>query len=354
MKRILLFEDGTTIIGDSIGGKVKHVLSELVFNTSLTGYQEIISDPSYFNQTIVFTNPMIGNTGINKEDFESLEPYIDGIIINKYTSYPSNFRSIKTLEQYLIENDIPGITNVDTRYLTLKIRKQGSLKVMMLNENDDIQYYLDYLKLNDYRKDHTSMVMTKKIYEIPSYGKRVVLMDFGCKLNIIQSLVKRGISLIVVPGNTSYKKILSYSPDGILISNGPGNPEDNVEAIENIKHLIESNILIFGICLGHQLICLASGGKTYKMKFGHRGSNQPVIDLKTNKIQITSQNHSYAVDPSSLVNTSLEVTHINLNDKSIEGLKDTKHNVFCVQYHPEAAAGSHDANILLDEFIAKL
>lgn len=354
MERILLLEDGSIFKGEGFGGKVKHQLSEIVFNTSLSGYQEIISDPSYFNQTIVFTNPMIGNVGINNEDFESLEPCLDGVIVNQLTLQPSNFRCKKTLEKYLLDNDIPGIKNIDTRELTLKIRNKGSMKSILLNEDDDINYYLNYIKQTPYRKDHTLQVMTKRIYEIPSFGKRVVLMDFGCKLNIIQSLVKHNISLIVVPGNTSYEKILSYSPDGILISNGPGDPLDNKQAIENIKKLIDTDILIFGICLGHQLIALASGAKTYKMKFGHRGGNQPVIDLKTNKIQITSQNHSYAVDEESLKNTTLEVSHINLNDKTIEGLKDKKHPVFSVQYHPEAAAGPHDAHILFDQFIEKL
>ena len=351
MTRYLLLEDGSIFEGESFGGKVKKEISEIVFNTGLTGYQEVISDPSYFNQMVVFTNPMIGNYGINRDDFEAIKPYMDGVICNNLEDYPSNFRSQLSLDEFLKRNDIPGLKNIDTRMLVLKIREHGSMKAIFVDNKEDIQHGFEIIKNSSYRHDHTLQVMTKRTYEIPSLGKRVVVMDFGCKLNIVQSLVKRGCSLIVVPGNTSYEEILSYSPDGILISNGPGDPKDNKEAIDNIAKLIETDIPIFGICLGHQLICLASKADTYKMKFGHRGANQPVVDLETGRTLITSQNHSYAVNESSLKDTDLEVSFINLNDKTIEGVKSKKYPVFSVQFHPEAAAGPHDANILWDKFM---
>ena len=353
MERYILLEDGTLLKGTAFGGKIKRQMSEIVFNTSLTGYQEIISDPSYFGQTVVFTNPLIGNYGINRDDFESLEVALDGIITSSCCENPSNWRSNLSLDEYLKQQNIPGIEDVDTRLLTLRIREHGSMRSIMLEEPFNYQEELEKLKLTKFRHDHTLQVMTKRIYEIPSSGnKRIVLLDFGCKLNIIHELTKRSCSVIVVPGNTSYEKILSYSPDGIMLSNGPGDPLDNLEAINNIRKLIENDIPIFGICLGHQLVSLASGGLTYKMKFGHRGGNQPVLDLHNGKTLITSQNHSYAVDNNSLKNTDLEVTHINLNDKTIEGLKSKYHPLFTVQFHPEACAGPHDANYLFDQFIS--
>lgn len=352
MKRLLIIEDGSVFEGEGIGGEVTHAVSELVFNTSMTGYQEIISDPSYCGQTIIFTNPLLGNTGINRDDFESIDIALDGIIVSSCCKTPSNFRKQITLDELLKEKEIPGIENIDTRMLVLKIRTLGTLKCTLENEDCNVSEVIKKLKETPYRKDQTECVMTKKIYEIPTGGKRVVVMDFGVKLNIIHNLLARKLSLVVVPGNTSYKKIMSFMPDGIFISNGPGDPKDNKEAIGTIKKLIETNIPIFGICLGQQLISLALGADTYKLKFGHRGSNQPVVDLQTGKTELTSQNHGFAVDEDSLKNTSLKVTHINLNDKSIEGLEDTLHPVFMVQFHPEASGGPHDSNHLFDRFVA--
>lgn len=350
--RYLVLEDGTILEGKAVGASCHHVVSELVFNTSMTGYQEIISDPSYFGQSIVFTNPLMGNYGINRDDFEAVEPCLDGVVFNSLAPLYSNFRAQMSLDEFLRKKKIPAICDLDTRYLVLKIRELGSMKMMLVDTKEECTDALETIKKTPLRNDHTKQVMTKRTYEIPSTGKRIVLMDFGVKLNIIHSLVKRQCSLIVVPGDTDYETILSFSPDGILISNGPGDPSDNVEAIENIKKLIESDTPIFGICLGHQLISLASGAKTYKMKFGHHGANQPVVDLETGKTEITSQNHGYAVDEKSLEGTGLVATHINLNDKTIEGVKSTTHPVFSVQFHPEAAAGPHDAGHLLDRFLS--
>ena len=351
MKKQIVLEDGFHLIGESFGAERDSEVFETVFNTSMTGYQEIVSDPSYYAQGILFTNPLIGNVGINRDDFEALHPALFALIVSTLCQRPSNFRAKMGLDEFLRLKGVPGLMGVDTRALVLHIRSKGVMRGQIVGADRNVEEVARILKDTPFRHDHTQQVMTKKAYEIPAIGKRIVLMDFGAKLNILHSLVDHGCSVVVVPGNASYEEILSYAPDGILVSNGPGDPEDNVEAIKTIARLIETDIPIFGICLGHQLISLAKGGKTYKMKFGHRGANQPVVDLKTGRVLITSQNHGYAVDEGSLEGTGLVPTFINLNDKTIEGVRDLKHPVSSVQFHPEAAAGPHDAYRLIDEFL---
>lgn len=351
MRKQLVLEDGFHLYGEAFGSKEDSDVFEIVFNTSMTGYQEILSDPSYFGQGVLFTNPLIGNYGINRDDFEALTPSLSAVFVSTLCDRPSNFRAKLSLEAFLASAKIPGLQGIDTRAVVRHIRSQGVLRGKIVSEERNSKEVQKELVETPLRHDHVQHVMTKKAYEIPASGKRIVLMDFGAKLNILHALVGHGCSVIVVPGNSSYEEILSYAPDGILVSNGPGDPMDNREAIATLSKLIESDIPIFGICLGHQLISLAKGGKTYKMKFGHRGANQPVIDLKIGKVLITSQNHGYAVDEKSLEGTGLVPTYVNLNDRTIEGVKDIRHPVSSVQFHPEAAAGPHDAYPLIQDFL---
>lgn len=352
-KRIVL-EDGFSLVGQAIGSEEDSPIFEAVFNTSMTGYQEILSDPSYYGQGIIFTNPLIGNVGINRDDFEALDPSLFAVILSSLCPTPSNFRCKMTLGDFLKQKKVPGIANVDTRALVLHLRDKGTLRGKIVDVSSSIDDVAAEIQETPWLHDHSAKVMTKKAYEIPATGKRIVLLDFGAKLNIVHTLVDRNCAVIVVPGSSSLSDVLSYSPDGILVSNGPGDPQDNKGGIETICGLIEKDIPMFGICLGHQLIALSKGAKTYKMKFGHRGANQPVIDLKTGKVSITSQNHGYAVDADSLEGTGLLPTHLNLNDRTIEGLRDERHPVFSVQYHPEAAAGPHDSFFLIDQFLAMI
>lgn len=354
MKKQIVLEDGFHLVGEGFADLEDSAVFETVFNTSMTGYQEIVSDPSYFGQGIIFTNPLIGNVGINRDDFESLHPALFAAIVSSLADRPSNFRSRLSLEEFLKGKKIPGLKDVDTRALVLHIRSKGVMRGQIVSVDENPVEVAKRLSETPFRHDHTKMVMPKKAYEIPAIGKRIVLLDFGAKLNILHALVDHGCSVVVAPGNSTLEEILSYSPDGILVSNGPGDPEDNVEAIKTLKALIEKDIPIFGICLGHQLIALAKGAKTYKMKFGHRGANQPVVDLKSGRVLITSQNHGYAVDEKSLTGTGLKTTYVNLNDKTIEGVEDERHPVFSVQFHPEAAAGPHDAYFLIGEFLKKI
>ena len=349
-KKIVL-EDGLEMLGYGFGAD-KETICEIVFNTSMVGYQEIVSDPSYTYQMVVMTYPLIGNYGITDEDYETTKPTIGGLIVREYNDMPSNFRYTKTLSEYLEENGIPGISGIDTRKLTRSIRDIGSRKVLITDITTKKEDALKKLKTYKIPKDAVSKVSCKKKWYSrtanPKYN--VVAIDCGIKLNIIRSLNKRRCNVTVVPYNTSADKIEELKPDGIFLSNGPGDPENVIEAIETIKKL-KGRYPLFGICLGHQLISLAYGAKTYKLKFGHRGGNHPVMNLKTGKIEITSQNHSYAVDENSLKNTKLVVTHKNLLDNTIEGVECKEEKVFSVQYHPESAPGPQDSSYLFDEFI---
>ena len=349
-KKIVL-EDGEEYLGYGFGAD-KEAICEIVFNTSMVGYQEIVSDPSYTYQMVVMTYPLIGNYGITDEDYETKQPTIGGMVVREYNDLPSNFRYTKTLSEYLEENDIPGILGIDTRKLTRSIRNKGSRKVIITDITTSKEEALKKLNAYDIPKDAVSKVSCKKKWysRTANYKYNVVAVDCGIKLNIIRSLNKRGCNVTIVPYNTPAKEIESLKPDGVFLSNGPGDPEDVKEVIKLVKEL-RGKYPIFGICLGHQMISLAYGAKTYKLKFGHRGGNHPVLNLETDKIEITSQNHSYAVDEKSLEKTDLVPTHKNILDNTIEGVECKKDKVFSVQYHPESAPGPQDSGYLFDKFI---
>lgn len=349
MERLLVLEDGSVYRGKAFGSD-NFQIGELVFNTSMTGYQEILTDNSYCGQIVMMTYPLIGNYGINRDDYESIEPAVFGFVVKDYCENPSNWRSQETLGNFLERENIPGIYGVDTRAITRKIRDKGTMRATLCNADADIEKVVETLKNTDYLHDQVARVASSKLFAVPNRGKKVVVIDFGAKLGIVRELSKRGCDIVVVPYNATAETIMGFHPDGVMLSNGPGNPEDLPETIETIRQLIPQTV-VFGICLGHQLISLACGAKTYKLKFGHRGGNHPVVDLKTGKVEITSQNHGYAVDIDSLKDTRLEMTHQALNDKSCEGVKHKDHPCFSVQFHPEASAGPEDSQCLFDVFI---
>ena len=349
-KKIVL-EDGEEYLGYKFGAD-KEAICEIVFNTSMIGYQEIVSDPSYTYQMVVMTYPLIGNYGITDEDYETKQPSIGAMVVREYNDMPSNFRYTKTLSEYLEENDVPGIYGVDTRKLTRSIREKGSRKAIITDIDVSKEEALKKLKAYEIPKDAVSKVSSKKRWYSRTSNAiyNVVAVDCGIKLNIVRSLNKRGCNVTIVPYNMPVQDIINLKPDGIFLSNGPGNPEDVTEVINLVKEL-KGKYPIFGICLGHQMISLAYGAKTYKLKFGHRGGNHPVINLETDKIEITSQNHSYAVDEESLKKTRLVPTHKNVLDNTIEGVECKEDKVFSVQYHPESAPGPQDSSYLFDKFI---
>jgi carbamoyl-phosphate synthase small subunit len=349
-KKIVL-ENGEEYYGTRFGAD-KEAICEIVFNTSMVGYQEIVSDPSYTYQMVVMTYPLIGNYGITDEDYETKQPSIGGLIVREYNDKPSNFRYTKTLSEYLEENEVPGIYGVDTRKITRSIRENGSMKVIITDISTSKEEALEKLRNYEIPKDAVSKVSCKKRWysRTSNFKYNVVAIDCGMKLNIVRNLNKRGCNVTIVPYNMTAEEIINLKPDGIFLSNGPGNPEDVKEVIELVKKL-KGKYPIFGICLGHQLISLAYGAKTYKLKFGHRGGNHPVKNLQTDKIEITSQNHSYAVDEESLKKTKLIPTHINVLDNTIEGVECKEDKVFSVQYHPESAPGPQDSGYLFDKFI---
>lgn len=352
--RKIVLEDKSTYYGYGFGsGKDK--ICEIVFNTSMAGYQEIVSDPSYTYQMVVMTYPLIGNYGITDDDFETKTPTIGALVVRDYNDMPSNFRYTKTLDELLTENDIPGIYGIDTRKLARSIRDFGSRKAIIVDADASEDYALSLLKSTEIPRDAVSKVSCrKKWYSRTSNHKfNVVAIDCGIKLNIVRSLNARGCNVTIVPYNTTADEIRFMKPDGLFLSNGPGDPEDVTEVIEAVRSL-KGELPIFGICLGHQIISLAYGAKTYKLKFGHRGGNHPVKNLETGKIEITSQNHSFAVDEKSLSGTQLSVTHINLLDNTVEGVECKRDNIFSVQYHPESAPGPEDSGYLFDKFICSM
>lgn len=351
-RRYLVLEDGTYYEGYKLGSNDLSV-GEIVFNTAMTGYQETISDPSYTGQIITFTYPLIGNYGINRDDFEALTPTLNGVVVKEASTHPSNFRNQKTLHDVLVQYKIPGISGVDTRSITRKIRQHGVLKAGFTDNRDDIDSLINTLKSTELPRDEVETVSTKTPYVSTGSDLSVVLLDFGKKQNIVRELNMRGCNVTVVPYNTTAEEILAMSPDGVMLSNGPGDPDVVEVAIEMIKGIL-GKIPFFGICLGHQLFALSQGGTSFKMKFGHRGANHPVKDLRSGKVDITSQNHGYAIDKNSLVNTDLEVTHIALNDDTVEGLRHKTLPAFSVQYHPEARPGPSDSNYLFDEFMTMM
>jgi len=355
----LILENGEVFIGFAIGAK-KSVIGEVCFNTSMTGYQEIISDPSYAGQIINFTFPHIGNVGTNLEDNETYKPFASGIIINCNISDPSNFRSIKHLDLWLKRNSIPGLCNIDTRSITSFIRSNGAPKGYLntLNKKGEtirkkLNQITNWPGLNGL--DLAKYVSCKEIFRWKPKKNisklKIVAIDYGIKHNILNSLQNFDTEIIIVPAETDSKKILEFNPDGIFLSNGPGDPKATGKyAIPIIRDLIKSNIPIFGICLGHQIISLAFGAKTKKMFQGHRGANHPVKNMLTQKVEITSQNHGFVVTKKSIPK-SLTVTHKSLFDGTVEGIKHKTKNIFSVQYHPEASPGPHDSHYLFNEFI---
>ena len=352
MNQIYLYlETGEEFSAKSFGHyPEKPYLSEIVFNTSMYGYQEVISDPSYCDQSVIMTYPLIGNYGTNDGDGESLIPHLKSLIVREYCETPENFRNQASLNDYLKSKKVTGISEIDTRYLTKLIRSHGTMKCVISKDPLPEGLRNDFMN-QALPEDQIEKVSTKAISHFPNnQGTRVVMLDFGYKKNILESLIKRNCDVIVVPYNTDFETIKDFNPAGIMLSNGPGDPKSIQEVIPTIKKLQEAYPL-FAICMGHQIFALANGADTEKMKFGHRGGNHPVQDLASKKVAITAQNHGYCVTDSSVVNTDLEITQINLNDKTIEGLRHKTRPAFSVQYHPEANPGPHDTKYLFDEFM---
>lgn len=347
----IVLENGSEYLGISFGDKSEKVI-EIVFNTSMVGYQEILSDPSYTDQGVVFTYPLIGNYGIADDDYETKTPTVSALIVREVNYEPSNFRCTKTLDEVMKEYNIAGVSDVDTRKLTREIREFGSCKALITDVDTPKENAVEKLKSTELPHDAVSRVSREHIEEYKAkYEKfHVVAIDCGMKQNIVRELNRADCKVTVVPWNTGAEKIKEFKPDGIFISNGPGNPVDVGPVIQTIKQL-RGTCPIFGICLGQQIISLAYGAKTYKLKFGHRGGNHPVKNLKTDRVEITSQNHSYAIDVNTLKNTELTVTHINLLDNTVEGVECKKDKVFGVQYHPESAPGPQDSKYLFKRFI---
>ena len=388
MKAFLILEDGTVFEGTHIGAD-KEIISEIVFNTSMAGYLEVLTDPSYAGQAVCMTYPLIGNYGICKDDMESLKPWPDGFIVHELSRIPSNFRCDMTIQQFLEENQVPGIAGIDTRALTKILREKGTMNGMITtNENYDFAQIQPRLKAYTTGKVVERVTCKEKyvvkptlkleengplsgaarfdkdsyekgvreprptlVKELNGAGLRVALMDFGAKANIAHSLAERGCEVTVFPALTSAEEIIAMQPDGIMLSNGPGDPKECTSIIEEIKKLYATDIPIFAICLGHQLMALANGCDTHKMKYGHRGGNHPVKDLATGRVYISSQNHGYVVDTDKLDPKVAVPAFINVNDGTNEGLAYTGKNIFTVQYHPEACPGPQDSRYLFDRFI---
>lgn len=364
-KAFLILADGTVFEGKSIGAQGK-TIGESVFTTGMTGYLETLTDPSYFGQIVTQTFPLIGNYGVIPSDAESMQSWVRGYIVREICDLPNNFRCQKTLDEYLKEQNIVGICGIDTRALTKKLRESGVMNGMLLSGNEADAFsdevlinYIEEIKQYKIRLAVESVSISKK--DITNSNnleknksnnkvKKVVLWDFGAKANIARELCKRGCEIITVPYDTSAKEIIDINPDGIMLSNGPGDPSDNTKIIQEIAKLCESNIPIFGICLGHQLLALARGAATSKLKYGHRGGNHPVKNLETGRVYITSQNHGYAVEAQSLPSFA-KMSFMNVNDGTCEGMKYCDIPAFSVQFHPEACGGPKDTNFLFDDFI---
>ncbi|MBU5594621.1 carbamoyl phosphate synthase small subunit [Amphibacillus sp. MSJ-3] len=350
MKRQLILEDGTRFIGKAFGYSGSKQ-GELVFNNGMTGYQETISDPSYCGQIVLMTYPLIGNYGINREDFESVQPSLHGLVVKEICEHPSNFRSDQSMDSYLKANKIPGIAGIDTRQLMKHIRKNGIMRAVLTeysNKIDDVE-----VKWEPPVTDQVKQVSTKSPYVIPGDGKHIILIDYGMTHGIIRQLIKRDCHVTVVPYHYTAENIQVLKPDGVMLSNGPGNPKDLPEAIETIRDLIDQ-FPIFGVCLGHQLLALACGANTEKMDLGHHGSNRPVKNIMSKKTCLTSQNHIYKVTKSSLKDTKLILTHSDLNDGTVMGLRHQDRPAFSVQYLPTSTIAPEDTKDLYDQFIIEI
>jgi carbamoyl-phosphate synthase small subunit len=357
MKALLVLEDGTVFDGQTFAGSGE-VYGEVVFNTSMTGYQEVLTDPSYKGQIVTMTYPMIGNYGVNPEDVESGRIQVESFVVREYEPVPSNWRSRQSLADYLNQAGIIGIEGVDTRALTRHIRLAGAMKGVISTTDFDADSLIGKAAASEgmVGRDLVKEVTCQEMSRWPEGkggGLKVVVFDCGMKFNMARSLAKRGCEVTIVPAHTPADDIKAMHPDGILLSNGPGDPEPITYVVNTLRQLIP-DFPIFGICLGHQMLGLAFGGKTYKLKFGHRGSNHPVKNLATGEVEITAQNHGFCVDMDSIRDPDVEITHINLNDNTVEGLRHRKLPVFSVQYHPEAYPGPHDANYLFDEFVKEM
>lgn len=350
MKAYLILEDGSIFEGTSIGA-IKEVVSEFVFNTSMTGYLEVLTDPSYAGQSVVMTYPLIGNYGVCLEDQESSKPHVEGFVVNELARLGSNFRKNIDLEDYLKQHDIPGIQGIDTRNLTKIIRNKGCMNGMITTiKYDDLDEVMK--KIHDFKVTGVVEQTTcKEAYTIGKGSKKVALLDYGAKANIAKSLAKRGCQVTIYPASTSAKTILNENYDGIMLSNGPGDPEENIQIIEEIKEMAKSGTPIFAICLGHQLMALAHGFKTEKMKYGHHGANHPVKDLVTGRVYISTQNHNFVIKEESIDPTKAKPWFINVNDQTIEGVEYLNENIKTVQFHPEACAGPLDTDALFEEFM---
>lgn len=345
MKAKLILENGIIFEGKAFG-YLEESVGEVVFNTGMTGYQEVLTDPSYYGQIVTMTYPLIGNYGVNLEDLESKSIKVKGFIVRENCSYPNNFRCEVKLEDYLKQNKVIGLEGIDTRALTKILRNNGTMRGIITL--DDINSDEVKLKLDGYStKEAVKAVTSSEKYTIEGTGKHVAIMDFGIKQNIIRNFIKRGCKVTVFPADAKASEVLDVNPDLIFLSNGPGDPEHLPEAIENIKELVGKKPVV-GICLGHQLLALSLGGKTSKLKFGHRGCNHPVKDLENNRVHITSQNHGYVVDT---LPEEMEITHVNLNDGTVEGMKHKTLPVYSVQFHPEACPGPKDSEYIFDKFM---
>ncbi len=356
-KALIALEDGTCFEGRAFAGSGE-VYGELVFNTSMTGYQEILTDPSYHGQIVTMTYPLIGNYGINDEDIESRGIFAQGLVVSECSRIYSNWRATKSLPEYLEENGKIGIDDVDTRAITLHLRDKGAMKCVISTEDLDRDSLVAKAKASDglVGRDLSTEVTCAEKYVWPEGGKpeasyKVAIIDCGIKFNQLRILDELGCECTVYPNTSAAEEILATAPDGIFISNGPGDPSGAPQVTELVGKLIESKIPLFGICFGHQMLGLALGAETFKLKFGHRGGNQPIQDLRTKKVEIASHNHGFCIDADSIDPDTLEITHLNLNDNTVAGLKHKQQPLFCVQYHPEAAPGPHDPFYLFEEFI---
>ena len=351
MEAILALEEGKIYKGLSFGAAGERC-GEAVFNTSMAGYQEILTDPSYKGQIVTMTYPLIGNYGVNEEDVESRKPFVEGFVVKEYSKIASNWRSRKTLGDYLKENGILGIEGIDTRDLTLHIREAGAMKAVLSTEDLDEKSVVSKAKNSPglLGRDLVKEVISQEPFEWNNKGKyRVVAIDCGIKFNMLRELAKNDCKVMVLPATATSKDILMHKPSGVLLSNGPGDPAALPYIVKTTEDLI-GKVPIFGICLGHQMLGQAFGGKTFKLKFGHHGGNQPVKDIKSGKVAITVQNHGFCVDIDTLNKNEIEITHINLNDKTLEGMRHKKLPIFSVQFHPECSPGPHDAEYLFGRF----